>query len=97
MVESCRKDLVTLPAAERYHANFQSASSFRLEDSQLEAASPEVATDGGWLFGDWYATIAGWQIFVPGHVHRPFIKRQRRARDSGRGSEPNWHSRGGQE
>jgi hypothetical protein len=65
VVESCRKDLVTLPAAERYHANFQSASSFRLEDSQLEAASPEMTPNGAWLFGDWYATVTGWQVLVP--------------------------------
>lgn len=61
----CWIHLVAFPTAQRYRANPQPASSFWLEDFQLEAAAPEVAADRAWLFGDWYATIAGWQIFVP--------------------------------
>ena len=65
MVRSCRKHLVPFPVAERDYANLQPASSFRLEDFQLEAASPEVAADGGRFPWDLKATVAGWQILVP--------------------------------
>jgi hypothetical protein len=60
MVWSCREHLVAFPTAERNQANPKPASRFRLKDSQLEAASSEVAADGGWFFWDLNATVAGW-------------------------------------
>lgn len=60
MVRNCRENLVAFPAAERNRANPQSASRFRLEDSQLEAASPEVAADGGRFLWYLYSTVTGW-------------------------------------
>jgi hypothetical protein len=60
MVWSCRIQLVALPTAERYGRNPQSASSFRLEYLQLEAASPEVAADGCRCFWNLYSTVVGW-------------------------------------
>ena len=60
VVWGCRKHLVAFPTAKRYHANRQPASRFRLEDSQLEAAAPEVTADCRWSLWDLYATVAGW-------------------------------------
>lgn len=57
---SCWEHFVAFPTAERYRANLEPARSFRLEDSQLETASPEVPADGGWFLWDLNATVAGW-------------------------------------
>jgi hypothetical protein len=59
MVWRCRKHLIAFPTAQRYRANPQPASSFRLKDSQLETAPPEMAADGGRFLWDLYATVVG--------------------------------------
>jgi len=64
VVRSGRKHLVAFPAAEGYRANLKQASSFRLEDFQLEPASSEMAANGGRFFWDWYSTVVGWQVPV---------------------------------
>src|SRR5437773_5686481 len=71
--------VVAFPAAQGDGANLQSASGFRLEDSQLEATATKVAANGVWSFRNWNAAVVGWQILVSGHVQDPFTKRQRRA------------------
>jgi hypothetical protein len=60
VVWNCRIHLIAFPTAERYRANLKPASSFRLEDSQLEATPPEVSADGGRFLWNLYATVAGW-------------------------------------
>jgi hypothetical protein len=60
MVRSCRKHFVAFPSAERDRANRQPASGFRLEDLELEAASPEVTANRGGFLWDLNATIVGW-------------------------------------
>jgi hypothetical protein len=79
-VRSCRIHLIAFPAAERHHANPQPASRFRLEYLQLEASFPEVAANGGWCFRNGNAAVVRWEVSATLHVHRPFIKRQHRAR-----------------
>ena len=55
-----REHLVAFPPAERYCANFQDTSRFRLEDFQLEASPAKVTADGGWLSWDLYAPVVRW-------------------------------------
>jgi len=55
-----RIHLVAFPTAERYRANPQPASRFRLEEFQLETAAPELTANCGRLFWDLNTPIAGW-------------------------------------
>ena len=59
MVRSCREHLVAFPTAERYHANPQPTSGFRLADSQLKAAASEVAADRSRRLWYLYAAVVG--------------------------------------
>jgi len=48
---------VAFPSAQCDCANLQSASGFWLEDFQLEASAPEMASEGGRFLWDWYSSV----------------------------------------